>query len=253
MSASDSCTTIGSLVDEYLIAKGYEGRQQYARLLNIAIRGLKEIHYDVTGATVWSGLALDEFGRACIPSNSIKIIALFMGGASGLVPIARGSQSGKNTLEASGNVQANYANNPDGYLYDNLDTYNTVARAWQSGQFVGGNYTGGGGNPYTYSVNEALNKLEFSSNTGHGVIIQYLADPNQVNGKYVVNPMVADAILQYIYYADNRFKSSVSEGAKAEMQRKYVNAKTFAKMRIITQSSGDLRDSRSRGISLTPK
>lgn len=258
MSATGNCTSIGSLVDEYLISAGYEGRQNYPRLLTIAIRGLKEIHYDVTGATVWSRLELDENQRLCIPQNAIKLIAFFMPSGDGLVPIAKDTQSSRSTLDGSGSVHNTQVSGDQdifnkGYMWADTGSYDAVAKYWQNGQFKGGVYSGGGGNPYTYVINDALGKVEFSSNVPRYVIAQYLSDPNQVNGKYVVHPMVADAILQYIWYADNRFKQSVSEGAKAEMQRKYVTAKTFAHMRLISQSAGDLKDSRSKGISLTSK
>jgi len=206
MESSANCTSLGDIVTEYLIAAGYESKQNYPRLLDMAIRGLKEIHYDVSGVTVWTPVQLDEFNRYCIPNNIVKLISFWIESKNGLIPIA--------------------------------DSSNSVLEK---------------GNPFTYYKNEDSNTWEFSTNVPPNIVIQYLADPTKVNDKYSVHPFIADALLQYLWYADSRFKASVPEGAKAEMQRKYVAAKNWAHIRLTSQGKDDLVNSRNKAYSRLPK
>lgn len=238
-------TTIGSIVDEYLITAGYEGRQAKARYLTMAIRGMKEIHYDVTAATTWSHLTLNEFHRACIPKDAIKLIGFFFESRDGLTPIVEGTK-GVPPVDINADVY-------EGSIWKDDGVYNVVSEHWRNGRFAGGVYSGGGGNPYTYEVDFDLGEIAFSTNVPTRVVAQYLSDPKRVDGKFVVNPLVANAIMDYIWYADNRFKRGVSETEKARMHSRYVTSKTFAKMRMISQGIADLTDSRSKGTSLTSK
>jgi hypothetical protein len=138
-------------------------------------------------------------------------------------------------------------------MWDSIYSYDSIAKYYRNGEFKGGVFAGSGGNQYTYVVNMDLNVIEFSTNVPPVIIGQYLASPSRVNGKYVVNPLVSEALLKYIWWADNSFKSTVSEVEKARMFNAYVTAKTYAKMRVISPTSGDMKDSRARGTSLTIK
>lgn len=236
-----SCTKIGDIVDEYLISSGQEGRHQYARMLTIAIRGLREVHYDVSGATVWRQIELDEQNKYCLPHSVIKIIGFFIPTSQGLVPIVSNAGAKIKPL------------NLEPAIFSDEYTQQSVSEYWQNGQFKGGVYSGGDGNPYTYHHNKETGNIHFSTNIPASILAQFLTDLETVNKDYLVHPFIADAIMQYMWYADNRFKRNVPEGAKAEMQRKYVTAKTFAKMRIIAMPAAEMKAARSSSISLTTK
>jgi len=252
MESNANCTTLGDIVTEFLIASGYESKQNYARFLDIAMRGLKEIHYDVSGATVWDSVTLDEFNRFCVPKNLIKLIAFFIPSKDGLIPIAENSSGNRSVVSSNGSV-SNNLNIGGGYMWANDNAYDSVAKYYKAGQFKGGVLSGTSGNPYTYVENKMLNSYEFSSNVPNSILVQFLADPTRINDKYSVHPLIADALLQYLWYADNRFKPSVPEGSKAEMQRKYLAAKQWAHIRLTSQGKDDLVNSRNKAYSRLPK
>jgi len=244
--------TIGDVVDEYIISAGYDSRNSYARLLNMAIRGLKDMNYDVSGEPTWALLELDDMGRATIPDGMVNIIGIFINSPQGLLEVVEGTKLAPTIVTAQGTEEIL----PNQINYDNANlldgNFINPARHFQNGQFIGAFYAGVESNPFKYRRNYDTNKFEFSSNVCNP-IIEYLKDPSMVNGKHVVNPLIMDALMYWLHFADTRFKRSVSPNEKDFNQRKYIVSKNLAARRMVSMSPANFRDAARSGYSLTTK
>ena len=247
-------TTIGDIVDEFLIEKGYNGRHQYERVLNLAIRGLKEIWYDVSGVLSWTELTLDSNNTSAIPCGLINVVRMYMNiDGYGLCELALTTRMTPTIVENNGDVeerninpQNEYNNFAEGSYYYNGNTN------FRFGQFVGGIYKGVGSNPFVYRRNYDTNRFEFSSNVKNPVL-EYLTDPSMVDGEYMVDPLIENALLYWLYYADSRFKRSVGAGEKRVNHQNYVAAKNHARMRMQNITPSNMRSAVRDSYSLTQK
>jgi hypothetical protein len=245
-------TTIGNIVDEYIIEAGYDSRHNYSRLLNIAIRGLKELTYDVSGEPTWAFLELDQNNTSTIPEGVVKILGIYMNSEGGLMEVVEDTNGAPFVVKKDGTTQRPSQVLPSDDTFSLDNTYYNSAKHFQNGQYIGANYEGVESNPYKYIRNYDTNKLEFSSNVVSPVM-EYLKNPKLVDGKHIVDEYVAPAILYYLHYADTRFKKNVSPSEKAFNHKNYLAAKNLAARRITAMSRGNFRSAARKGYSLTTK
>lgn len=246
-------TTISDLVDEFAIERGYDSRHQKARLLNMAIRGLKEIHYDVSGTPTWVQLEIDNKNTASIPDGLINIIRVWVNFKGyGMCEVVETTKMTPTLITNQGAEERGDVYDSTEGVYGLDEFYNNDNPHYRLGQFTGGVYKGVGSNPFVYRRNYDTNRLEFSSNV-QSPILEYLTDPLLVNGEYVVHPLIQDALLFYLHYADSRFKKYVGAGEKHFNQQKYVAAKNHARLRMSAITSGNLRAAARGSYSLSTK
>lgn len=248
--------TIGDIVDEYIIERGYDSRHEFPRLLNMAIRGLKEMNLDVAGEPTFSFLELDSNSTAAIPCGVINILGLYFNDQQfGMLEIVESSSLQPTVVRENGEEVRLPADDPDniGDYYAG-GNYGSTAGNFRVGQFTGGFYKGSQPNPYMYRRNYDTNRLEFSSNVSNPVI-EYLTDAKLVDGKHVVIPVMEDALMWYLHHADNRFKDhkNVSVNTKAYNHRMYLAAKNKVARRLANVTAGNMRAGGRAGYSLTTK
>ena len=230
---------IGDIVDEYIISKGYDTRHQYPRLLNMAIRGLKEMDLDVTGEPTYSFLTLDSNGTAAIPCGVINVLGLYFNNTEfGMLEITESTSLQPTIVKEDGEEVRLPADDPANITRDSSWGLGSTAGNYRVGQFTGGNYKGSPSNPYMYRRNFDTNRFEFSSNVVNP-ILEYLTDPKMVNGKHVVLPVMEDCLLWYLHHSDNRFKDLPSS-TKAYNFRMYLAAKKKVEMRLGIPKSGTI-------------
>lgn len=250
MESKPKTMTIGDVVDSYLFEKGYEGREGYPRLLNIAINGMKELHYDATGITVWRRVFFENGKRIEKPKDMLNLIAFWLITDGGLVYVPTNPTQSRTSVDACGKE---YLPPTDRDLWYDDDVYSRFSAHITDGRFTGGVFRGPGVSDISYVYNEAVNAYEFSSDTPDSLVAQYMSSPQMVNGKYVITPLATEALKHYMWWAENRFRSDVSETEKSRMQRTWLNAKLWAKMRVMPKHPLESRASRSANQSLTPK
>lgn len=242
---------ISQIVDEYLIEMGYDSRHHYNRLLNMAIRGLKELHYDVTGAPATIMLELDSNQTTPLPKGFISVVRLTMNHPQyGLLELATDPSMPPRVI-VSNDGEKQQVPQPD--LADfPLDLASPIAgsRYFKQNTFVGGVFKGVNPNPYTYRVNYDTNRLEFSSLVV-SPILEYMTDPQTVNGQRMVPEFAVDCLMYWLHHADGRFKKTLSANEKQFNQMRYVNAKNHLGMRLADVTYGNMRAAKNRHYNLT--
>jgi len=233
--------TLDSIVRGYLIDKGQDSMHEYPRTLRAAINTLKDLHYDVSGVPKVEVLEVGDSSRATLPQDVIRVIRLGFADANGryveiftdnsLIVNAQGSYNpttGSNQVQAS-NTGAPFSITPTDY-----------ASMFRNGQALGRWYGNKGGGAYTYRMDWDRGLVEFSSNVGGQVIIEYLGDPSKVGAEYLVHPFLVEAIEYGTHYRLMKFKRSYSPGERQIARNDYLNAKHHAKVRFASESMGNM-------------
>jgi hypothetical protein len=224
--------TLDQIVREFLVMKGNDSEHEYPRALQAAIRTLKDLNYDVSGVPKVEVLAVESGGRATLPEDVVRVIRLGFASESGrFVEIFVDNTLIVNTDQTI--VSPNIGNpiNP---------TIGDTTSMFRNGQVIGRQYGNAGGGVYTYRMDWERGIAEFSSNVGGQVVLEYLADPNRINGQYLVHPFLEDAIQDGIVWRMGKFKRSVSPNETANNYRVYLNSKHHARVRFASESIGNI-------------
>lgn len=232
--------TLDELVREYNINEGRDSLHNYSMYLTYAIRGLKEMNIDVSGAPTVTVLYPDDMGRAALPSDIIKVMR--MGIKDGQGNFAEIYRNENIVIGADGSFACT---SPDTVIVSTaaIATGATTADLsghYRNGEQIGRFYGNEGGSIYGYRIDYARGEVQFSSNLNGGIILEYLSAPKKINGKYEIHPFLEEPIMAWIYYSRLRFKNHVSRFEKREAFRDYINKKHHAAYRFVTESSGSM-------------
>lgn len=244
--------TLGDILDEYIIERGYSTRHNWDRLYNIGIRVLKELSYDVSGTPSYEKLELDEMNRACIPTGIVKVIGIDIMTDQGLIPVAETSSKNpflyKDGIETAPTptVLGTEPNINSGIGAD------VIEARFKNGESIGHQFRGGGGNPYKYLRNYETNKFEFSSNVSGTVVITYLKNPSFVNGKLLIEPLTEDAIIKGLYYRDIHMKMHIPLQERLSAKNSYIAAKNWARQRLYSQRAKEISSASRNHYGLNP-
>jgi hypothetical protein len=244
---------VQDVVTQYMVEKGFDSKHQFNRLLNIAISGLKELHYDVTGEPVFTQLELDSTGTAEIPAGMINVIKMWLNVKNiGYVEIVQSDTLPTNIVSSTGEVSPSLRSDINDEYVDEFGYYDDPGAYYQGGEFTGRMYRGvGDPNPFKYRINTATNKFEFSSNVKNP-ILEYLGTMTTVKGKHICPPFAVDALIAWLRHAENRNKA-ISHSEKQYNQRMWLAAKNMVLRRMADLTAGSMRNAARSSYSLTTK
>ena len=222
------------IVKEFILAKGEDSLHKFSIYLQHAIRGLKDINQDVSGVLKIAELELTNTNSAVMPDDLIKIAK---------IGISRGNNQMTeiyvdNTIIPNPEVTTG-TGVAEGFIGSSI---NDISDMYKNGENVGGLFGNEGGSAYGYNINYASGTITVSSNVTSPLIVLYLANPQKVNGEYVVHPFLVEPIMRFIYYAEMRYKQNYSRGEKNEAHRDYVLAKHHANVQFKSRSIGEMRN-----------
>jgi hypothetical protein len=234
--------SLDEVVREYIISEGRDSMHKYPQYLQFAIRGLKELQYDVYGVPKVEVLTVDTLSSVTLPQDVIRVIRMgFVDGTGRFVEIYS-----DNTLvvDAEGNYNCSTGNNETPTVNASGQplyfTYDDLQNVFRNGQVVGRQYGNAGGGVYSYRVDETRGTIQFSSNVSGQIVLEYLADPNKVNGQFLIHPFLIEPVMAFIYYASMRYNRAFSPGEKQYAFTQYVNKKHHANLRFTSESVGSL-------------
>ena len=235
--------TLDSIIREYLIEEGRDNLHEYPRYLQMAIRGLKDLDYDVSGVPRVEVLEIDNLGRATLPSDVVNVYRIgFMNSDKRIVEIFKDERIMVNYDQQYNCTASAYTKNITPVSNPSVSTSPTIdwSNHYRNGEPIGRYYGNEGGGAYSYNIDLNHGVIEFSSNVSGSVIIQYLGDPRKVNGKHRVHPFLVEPIKAWIEYASKRRKPNVSKGEVQFLFNQYVLAKGHAAVRFFSESLGNL-------------
>ena len=245
--------TLDELVREYNINEGRDSLHNYSMYLTYAIRGLKEMNIDVSGAPTVTVLYPDDMGRAVLPPDMIKVMR--MGIKDGQGNFAEIYRNENIVIGTDGSFACT---SPDSVIV----SYPTIAAPltspditshFRNGEQIGRHYGNVGGSVYGYRIDYVKGQIQFTSNLNGGILLEYLSAPKKVNGQYEIHPFLEEPIMAWIYYSRIRFKNHISRFEKREAFRDYINKKHHAGYRFVTESAGSMINTSRKTFSLVSK
>lgn len=213
---------ISDIVKQYLNESGRGDSPHKMRgALRDAINVLREIHYDVNGVPTTIPVTMNANNQIIIPDELVKVVEIF-----------RKSGETKVLLTESGDLslRRNSINNPD----DGNPNFNgggalavvePSSHLNKLGQNIGGYYGLGGDNPTnTYVIDWENAVIQISPNIENsGLYMTYMTDPQQVNGKFMVDPMMREVLIAGIGWYQIRNRTYVPANLKQYSEKKFYD------------------------------
>lgn len=230
---------LDSIVREYMIENlgATQIDNRYPRLLQIAISGLKNLNKDVRGYIKVERIELDQSNFiASLPNDYLRYRSIYICSAGQQIALALNTNMCTPCYDDCGNMEVDGFNNnefsgADGFFLP----YSPNVPIDPNGNFTGRQYGVGGGNNGVgyYRIFEDQGYIAFQNvNVSFDeIIIEYLADVEQINGETYVHPFDVEALKAWMDWQYNKRSASVSLGQKAEDKRQYGIEKLKARKR----------------------
>lgn len=248
--------TLDSIIKQYIIEKGDSSKHNFQRYLQLAINGLQDLDYDVSGQHAFIEVCNHNYSIP-IPDDSLNIIGVFFQVNGRRVYIPQDKRGAISTGYACG-VSEKSTNGidtlSDGGNYLGLlgqDFWGSQSKHWKNGQFTGGVYNAEGGSQYTFWVNEQQGVIELSTNCPPKVVLEYLPTRKTIGGSFEVHPFLQEPLLTYIKWRANVHRDSPNE--QQFNHSKYVAAKMHLKKRLMSFTPVDFANAIRRSYSFLDK
>lgn len=246
--------TLGDVVRSFINEAEYT-QAKFARLMDIAIDGLKELNMDVSGVPAVAYLELNQNTLTVdLPEDYVTYIKIAVGWNDLLIPLLKNNNI---RLNATGNM-CETARTGDGYVDSSLP-YSW----WNWGYYNGGDNLVTGGAQYNaggdrgqvsyYRINEATKQIQFGNAFDGTLILEYLANPNLVDGKYEVHEYIKQTLIAYVSWAMVRNKEGVPAGIIRDRRSEYYNQRRLSKIRYQSFTNDEKWQSVRKNYTQTPK
>lgn len=233
-------TTLLDMVKVYL-SEAEVSASKTLRLLEIAKRGLLDLHMDVSGLPETTKLHIDRRTlTAALPEDYItyKVLGYCWNGV--IVPFAENPRIKKypangqcmpnnpNRFQDNINALAGFETNYVGYPYWGTYGLSTLA---PNGLYGGFSNIGGDAAYVCYFTIDELNGvIQFGCNPTVEIVMEYLATPKKIKGSYLVHPFDQPALLAWIAWREIENKD-VSEAKKKRKKFDYYRERGQSRRR----------------------
>ncbi len=204
---------------------------RFPRFLQIAATGLQELNHDLKSVVTEVVLEVNDNDTVDLPNNYIDytLIGIVRGGV--VESLGLNKNLAPKTKDSCGNLES-FDINPDnsgnsGYLHN-------TSHYTEDGQFNGRAFgIGGGGNSNgQYKVFKDRGYIALTGAAGDEIVLRYLASVEQVDGNFMVEEYLVDAIKSFIWHRYMRRMRSYGITEKAEAEREFNRKKKLAMKRV---------------------
>ncbi len=249
---------LDDIIKGHINERDEDSTHAYARLLRIAIDGLKLLSMDVSGVNKTAVLPVDENTYTSnLPRDFIKETRVSVCIGERLYPLQRDETICINNdvndcgepiapVPIVGTLGLGGFGAYGGYYYNN---------PWRAGEYLGGQFnTGGGVSVYgRYRIDIASGWIQYQSMGYTEVVLEYLAQPQMVNGEFFIHEYDVEALNAYIYWASIRSKTTIGGGEKERAAMEFKRQKQQARQRHQSFTLADIYQTLYRNFKLSPK
>lgn len=230
-------TVVASFLDDSNL-----GQAEYAKAYRMAIRGLKDLSWDVVGTTKKEELIFGANHTALLPLDCVKLLDFGVSDGHG------GIASFDKVQELDFNEDVPKYRNYEAGLNSDLENRNIAGQSYRDNYFGYGSL--GVGSYLTigkYKVDETARTIYIDPRSKYDrFFIQYLSYQNE-NCEYVVDIRASEALVAYIRWkfsmTGTRNTLQVQNMNKMEYYREKTNAKLRIKNPILQQLNKTARQS----------
>ena len=204
---------VGSFIDENNL-----GKAEYAKAYRIAIRGCRELSFDITGQVVTSVVVSASDGTIIYPEDCVKILDFGISdGDGGIASYDKVDNLTDNNLVST----YNDGYNDSEYLFSSNSTTLEASLGIGSYNSIG-----------EYRLDDKQRKIYLRANKGVGTYIVKHTSYKEEDCEYEVNIMASEALLAFITWRYNMTGSKTNQSIKDANMREYHRLKTNAKLKI---------------------
>lgn len=250
--------SLDELVRDYMLEEERDSLHKYPYYLKYAIKGLRELTFDVSGAPKRLQLDVDTSTNTVrLPSDFIKEINVGVIVQGQYIMLGRNDNVIKKITDC-GNVATNQ-NNTFETVTETAGSYgiaNTWHQHYRNGEVIGAYYGVGGQQSLgQFYINYEEGRIEFSTITSQAeIVLEYISDISSVDGDFRVHPYLEEPILNYIDWVSKRRKlKQYGMGTINALQAKYVDSKIWAAVRIGASSKEEIKATTKKNFTLAPK
>jgi len=233
--------TLAAVIKSYL-NEAELSEHQMMRFLEIGKRGIMDLHMDVSGLPTTVQLDFNENTLTSnLPADYITYKKIGYEAAGVIVPFAQNPRiklyaddgaclpdnQNKGIVNTTGAPSIDSAIYP--YWGFGAGQVMTVA---PNGALGGFSNLGGNANFLCdFRIDELNGYVQYGSNPGVTIWMEYLANPKKVNGKYVVHPFDDPALMAWIGWRDIANKKGVPMGLVDARKREYYRERGQSRKR----------------------
>lgn len=234
-------TTLEGVVRDVLSQEEIETPHKFMRYLNIANAGLRELTFDIMGATKVAVLEVGNTMRVDLPEGFVDYTYIGILAKDGsLIPLGR-----KMSIPMTGDTNTTMENTTADILELEL--------AVVSPQFG----RGGGQNENGYyrpEIDYDNWQMVFSSTyVGTYIYMEFISDGRVSNGDTIVHPYAEEAIKAYIHWKDLQRKQNADPNRILMARKDYFNEKRLARARFCSFTKEEALQQIRKNFKQSPK
>jgi hypothetical protein len=219
--------TLDEVIKSLLIQEGESTEHKYMQYLDVAIRGMKELSFDILQQIKTETLTVNDNLTVDLPKDYVNYTRIGQCKSHGRVETLGYDEylCIQNKVDCCGDVSA--------------QDFSGLGKASggnsRNGELTGGWYGRSGGyrNGY-YRIDREKGQIALSSElSGESIVLEYISDGSNPDGKMKVNSLAEEALRSYMYWKVNQRRSEVPLQEKELARRDYYNEKRLARARII--------------------
>lgn len=203
------------------------GEAEYARAYRMAMRGMRELDWDVTGKVITLPLPVECDKTVCIPDDCVSIVGVGIANAKG-----------EFTTLSENKALSMYEGNPKSLngAPTNLSMLPNIISS--TGSLGVGSYASYG----EYKIDKSQNLIILSpSFNSDQILLKYLVRRKTDEDDYLIPEMASEALVAYLKWKWVDGKSSVPAGEKARLRSQWVMEKNKCKSRLRNIKAQDLQ------------
>jgi len=230
----------------------YASNASDSAIRNFALRGIREIGFDLGKKIKSLKLSIDSKDTVSLPEDFVDLLKVGVVDEDGVVRVFGNNKNINYSRKISSNpVGSDFENSPlnisSNIIFNREDDKTATGTSTGSdndfGQYVFENYIyqGGAGRLYgaggghlagEYRLNLDQDRIEVETNSGYSeVVIEYVADEARA-GDPEVHVYAEEALRSYMYYKIIERKSSVPANEKSRARAEYYNERRKANARL---------------------
>jgi len=218
---------LDEVIKSLLIQEGEYTEHKYMQYLDVAIRGMKELSFDILQQIKTETLTVNDNLTVDLPKDYVNYTRIGQCKSHGRVETLGYDEylCIQNKVDCCGDVSA--------------QDFSGLGKASggnsRNGELTGGWYGRSGGyrNGY-YRIDREKGQIALSSElSGESIVLEYISDGSNPDGKMKVNSLAEEALRSYMYWKVNQRRSEVPLQEKELARRDYYNEKRLARARII--------------------
>jgi len=253
--ANQAILTLDDIVKAYMDEEERGSLHNYATYYRIALRGLKDLHFDTEGVPKIVQLEPDTDNIVSLPEDFVKEVRVGIISSTGQLIDMQRNDNIIQKLDDCGNI----TNASQGDITGTglgFGVSNTYFNHFRNGEVIGGFYgIGGQQSTGTFKINHAAGRIELGTFTSQPtIILEYLANPQMIDKDFRVHPFLETPLLNYIDWVSKRRKhKQYSQGLINDLHRIYVDSKIWAAVRLGASSKSEIKYTTKKNFTLAPK